>query len=315
MNDRLGGNKVKFDQMLKQAAQLEDSIVAIASADDEEVMDAVALAIEHDLARFHLFGDATRIQKMTHDRGLLESKIVITHTATAQEAAERAAYAVRKGDASVLMKGLVPTATFMKAVLNKETGLRSGNVLSHVALFEVPGRDSAIGLTDAAIHIAPTLEDKVHIIENGVSALRAIGYTLPKVAVLAAVEVVNPTMQATIDAALLTQMNRRGQIKDCLVDGPLALDNAVNLEAAKQKGLTGDVAGAADLLVVPQIEVGNVIYKSLMYFAHASVAAILVGAKAPVVLTSRADTAEAKLYSLAFALLNAQQTKKIKQTI
>ncbi|AFS70029.1 MULTISPECIES: phosphate butyryltransferase [Exiguobacterium] len=306
---------MRFDQMVRQAARLEDSVVAIASADDEEVMDAVSLAIENELARFHLFGDATRIQKMIHDRKLSESQFVITHTATAQEAAERAAYAVRKGDADVLMKGLVPTATFMKAVLNKETGLRSGNVLSHVALFEVPGRETAIGLTDAAIHIAPTLEDKVHIIENGVTALRAIGYTLPKVAVLAAVEVVNPTMQATIDAALLTQMNRRGQIKDCLVDGPLALDNAVNLEAAKQKGLTGDVAGAADLLVVPQIEVGNVIYKSLMYFAQASVAAILVGAKAPVVLTSRADTAEAKLYSLAFALLNAQPTKKLTQTI
>lgn len=301
--------------MVQQAAGLEDAVVAIASADDEEVMDAVSLAIENDLARFHLFGDATRIQKMIHDRQLSESQFVITHTATAQEAAERAAYAVRKGDADVLMKGLVPTATFMKAVLNKETGLRSGKVLSHVALFEVPGRETAIGLTDAAIHIAPTLEDKVHIIENGVTALRAVGYSLPKVAVLAAVEVVNPTMPATIDAALLTQMNRRGQIKDCLVDGPLALDNAVNLEAAKQKGLAGDVAGAADLLVVPQIEVGNVIYKSLMYFAQASVAAILVGAKAPVVLTSRADTAEAKLYSLAFALLNAQPTKKIKQTI
>ncbi|ACB60395.1 Phosphate butyryltransferase [Exiguobacterium sibiricum 255-15] len=301
--------------MVQQAAGLEDAVVAIASADDEEVMDAVSLAIENDLARFHLFGDATRIQKMIQDRQLSESQFVITHTATAQEAAERAAYAVRKGDADVLMKGLVPTATFMKAVLNKETGLRSGKVLSHVALFEVPGRETAIGLTDAAIHIAPTLEDKVHIIENGVTALRAVGYSLPKVAVLAAVEVVNPTMPATIDAALLTQMNRRGQIKDCLVDGPLALDNAVNLEAAKQKGLTGDVAGAADLLVVPQIEVGNVIYKSLMYFAQASVAAILVGAKAPVVLTSRADTAEAKLYSLAFALLNAQPTKKIKQTI
>ncbi|WP_255412937.1 phosphate butyryltransferase [Exiguobacterium sp. RIT594] len=306
---------MRFEQMVQQAADLEDAVVAIASADDEEVMDAVALAIENDLARFHLFGDATRIQKMIHERQLSEAQFVITHTATAQEAAERAAYAVRKGDADVLMKGLVPTATFMKAVLNKETGLRSGNVLSHVALFEVPGRETAIGLTDAAIHIAPTLEDKVHIIENGVTALRAVGYSLPKVAVLAAVEVVNPTMQATIDAALLTQMNRRGQIKDCLVDGPLALDNAVNLEAAKQKGLTGDVAGAADLLVVPQIEVGNVIYKSLMYFAHASVAAILVGAKAPVVLTSRADTAEAKLYSLAFALLNAQPIKKIKQTI
>ncbi|WP_041261518.1 phosphate butyryltransferase [Exiguobacterium artemiae] len=306
---------MRFEQMVQQAAGLEDAVVAIASADDEEVMDAVSLAIENDLARFHLFGDATRIQKMIQDRQLSESQFVITHTATAQEAAERAAYAVRKGDADVLMKGLVPTATFMKAVLNKETGLRSGKVLSHVALFEVPGRETAIGLTDAAIHIAPTLEDKVHIIENGVTALRAVGYSLPKVAVLAAVEVVNPTMPATIDAALLTQMNRRGQIKDCLVDGPLALDNAVNLEAAKQKGLTGDVAGAADLLVVPQIEVGNVIYKSLMYFAQASVAAILVGAKAPVVLTSRADTAEAKLYSLAFALLNAQPTKKIKQTI
>ncbi|WP_290830199.1 phosphate butyryltransferase [Exiguobacterium sp.] len=306
---------MRFEQMVQQAAGLEDAVVAIASADDEEVMDAVSLAIENDLARFHLFGDATRIQKMIHDRQLSESQFVITHTATAQEAAERAAYAVRKGDADVLMKGLVPTATFMKAVLNKETGLRSGKVLSHVALFEVPGRETAIGLTDAAIHIAPTLEDKVHIIENGVTALRAVGYSFPKVAVLAAVEVVNPTMPATIDAALLTQMNRRGQIKDCLVDGPLALDNAVNLEAAKQKGLAGDVAGAADLLVVPQIEVGNVIYKSLMYFAQASVAAILVGAKAPVVLTSRADTAEAKLYSLAFALLNAQPTKKIKQTI
>ncbi|MGX8178067.1 phosphate butyryltransferase [Exiguobacterium artemiae] len=306
---------MRFEQMIQQAAQLEDAVVAIASADDAEVMDAVALAMENDLARFHLFGDATRIQKMIQERCLSESQFVITHTATPQEAAERAAYAVRKGDADVLMKGLVPTATFMKAVLNKEMGLRSGNVLSHVALFEVPGRETAIGLTDAAIHIAPTLEDKVHIIENGVTALRAIGYTLPKVAVLAAVEVVNPTMQATIDAALLTQMNRRGQIKDCLVDGPLALDNAVNLQAAKQKGLTGDVAGAADLLVVPQIEVGNVIYKSLMYFAQASVAAILVGAKAPVVLTSRADTAEAKLYSLAFALLNAQPTKRVKQTI
>ncbi|UKS56970.1 phosphate butyryltransferase [Exiguobacterium acetylicum] len=305
---------MRFSEMVEQAARLEDSVVAIAAADDEEVMDAVALAIENDLARFHLFGDATRIQQMIQKRALRESQFVITHTSTSQEAAERAAHAVRKGDASVLMKGLVPTATFMKAVLNKETGLRSGNVLSHVALFEVPGRESAIGLTDAAIHIQPSLEDKVKIIENGVSALRALGYGLPKVAVLAAVEVVNPTMQATIDAALLTQMNRRGQIKDCLVDGPLALDNAVNLVAAQQKGLTGDVAGQADLLVVPQIEVGNVIYKSLMYFAHASVAAILVGARAPVVLTSRADTAEAKMYSLAFALLNAQQTKKVKQT-
>jgi len=299
--------------MLKEASALEDATVAIAAADDQEVMEAVSLALKHDLAKFHLFGDATRIQKMASKLELDMSRLVVTHTSSSKEAADRAAFAVRKGEADVLMKGIVRTATFMKAVLNKETGLRSGDVLSHVALFEVPGRDRAIGLTDAAIHISPTLEDKVHIIENGVSALRAIGYELPKVAILAAVEVVNLTMQATVDAALLTQMNRRGQIKDCIVDGPLALDNAVNRAAAEQKGLTGEVAGQADLLVVPQIEVGNVIYKSLMYFARASVAAILVGAKAPVVLTSRADTAEAKLYSLAFALLNAQSKKTTKQ--
>jgi len=221
--------------------------------------------------------------------------------------AKRATLAVKTGEADVLMKGMVATSTFMKAVLSREAGLRTNRTLSHIALFQIPNRERLIGVTDAAIHIAPTLEEKVDIIANAVDAMTDIGYELPRVAAIAAVEVVNPQMAATTDAALLAQMNRRGQIKGCVVDGPLALDNAVDMVAAKQKGIESEVAGQADLLLVPYIEVGNVLYKSMMYFAGASVAAIVVGAAAPVVLTSRADTAEAKLYSLAFALLHAKK--------
>ena len=182
----------------------------------------------------------------------------------------------------------------MKAVLNKEWGLRKGSVLSHVAAFEVPNYDRLIFVTDAAMNIAPDVTQKAAIIQNTVEVARAIGIDLPKVAPIAAVEVVNPAMQATIDAAMLTQMNRRGQIKNCVVDGPLALDNAVSQIAAEHKGIVSDVAGKADILLVPTIEAGNVLYKSLVYFADAKVGAMIAGAKAPIVLTSRADSAETK---------------------
>lgn len=204
------------------------------------------------------------------------------------------------------MKGNVPTATILKEVLNKEYGLRTGSVLSHVAAFEVPDYDQLIFVTDAAMNVAPDLNQKVQIVQNSVQVARALGIEMPKVAPLAAVEVVNPTMQATVDAALLTQMNNRGQIKDCIVDGPLALDNAVSALAAEHKGIKSEVAGQADILFVPTIEVGNVLYKSLIYFAKAKVGAIIAGAKAPIVLTSRADSAESKLYSLALAVCSVK---------
>ena len=205
------------------------------------------------------------------------------------------------------MKGNLSTSLILKAVLNKEHGLRTGNVLSHVAVFDVPHYDRPILVTDAAMNITPSLEEKVQIIQNAVNVAHSIGIEMPKVAPIAAVEVVNPLMPATVEAALLTQMNRRGQIKGCVIDGPLALDNAINIEAAKQKGIQSEVAGQADILLVPAIETGNVLYKSLIYFAKAKVGAILAGAKAPVVLTSRADSSESKLYSLALAISVAQQ--------
>ncbi|MEQ2526112.1 phosphate butyryltransferase [Bacillaceae bacterium CLA-AA-H227] len=300
--------KMKLESLIEKATQFDEVTVAIAAAEDEDVLEAVQAAIDRELARFLLFGNKEKIEEMIErkfPKVLGSERIKIVHTPTNQLATERAVKAVSLNEANVLMKGNVPTATLLKAVLNKDFGLRTGNVLSHVAVFEVPNFDRFIFVTDAAMNIAPDLGQKVQIINNSVQIARKIGIERPLVAPIAAVEVVNPDMPATTDAALLTQMNRRGQIKDCLVDGPLALDNAISIAAAEHKGIESEVAGRADILFVPTIEVGNALYKSLTYFANAKVGAVIAGAKAPIVLTSRADSAESKLYSLAVAICSA----------
>lgn len=299
---------MKLDELISRATRLPSKVVAIAAAEDAEVMEAVAHALEKDLASFILFGDEEKITSMLASHQIENSHegVRIVPAANAKEAAQLAVKAVSSKEADVLMKGNVPTATILKEVLNKEYGLRTGSVLSHVAAFEVPGYDRLIFVTDAAMNIEPTLDQKVQIVQNSVSVARALGLEMPKVAPLAAVEVVNPAMQATVDAALLTQMNHRGQIKDCIIDGPLALDNAVSALAAEHKGIKSEVAGQADILFVPTIEVGNVLYKSLIYFANAKVGAVISGAKAPIVLTSRADSAESKLNSLALAVCSVK---------
>ncbi|WP_434801626.1 phosphate butyryltransferase [Robertmurraya yapensis (ex Hitch et al 2024)] len=299
---------MKLESLIEKATQFDEVTVAIAAAEDEDVLEAVQAAIDRELARFLLFGNKEKIEEMIErkfPKVLGSERIKIVHTPTNQLATERAVKAVSLNEANVLMKGNVPTATLLKAVLNKDFGLRTGNVLSHVAVFEVPNFDRFIFVTDAAMNIAPDLGQKVQIINNSVQIARKIGIERPLVAPIAAVEVVNPDMPATTDAALLTQMNRRGQIKDCLVDGPLALDNAISIAAAEHKGIESEVAGRADILFVPTIEVGNALYKSLTYFANAKVGAVIAGAKAPIVLTSRADSAESKLYSLAVAICSA----------
>jgi phosphate butyryltransferase len=301
---------MKLEYLLEKATQQENQTVAVAAAEDEEVIEAVAEAVNLGLANFLLYGDKVQIELLIKEKNsqlLSNPAIKIIHTNTKQLAAENAVKAVKLNEADVLMKGNIPTASILKAVLNKEYGLRTGNVLSHVAVFEVDGYEQFIFLTDAAMNIAPDLEQKAQIINNAVQIARKIGVEVPKVAPIAAVEVVNPTMQATLDAAALTVMNKRGQIKDCMVDGPLALDNAISKFAAEHKGIQSDVAGQADILLVPTIEVGNALYKSLVYFAKAKVGAVIAGAKAPIVLTSRADTAESKLYSLALALCSASK--------
>ncbi|PEJ11163.1 phosphate butyryltransferase [Bacillus wiedmannii] len=299
---------MKLEHLIDQAAGQPKKTVAVAVAEDHEVIEAVAKAIKLQLAQFRLYGNQEEIMGMLQEHGLQTSEhIEVIAAASSAEAAELSVKAVRNGEADVLMKGNIPTANILKAVLNKEWGLRKGSVLSHVAAFEVPNYDRLIFVTDAAMNIAPDVTQKAAIIQNTVEVAQAIGIDLPKVAPIAAVEVVNPAMQATIDAAMLTQMNRRGQIKNCVVDGPLALDNAVSQIAAEHKGIVSDVAGKADILLVPTIEAGNVLYKSLVYFADAKVGAMIAGAKAPIVLTSRADSAETKVYSLALAVATASK--------
>lgn len=294
-----------LETLIDKATQNDAKTVAVAAAEDKEVIDAVLDALNRNLAHFLLFGDQEKIMSILQLKGIdanSENRLTIIHTASLAEAADSAVKAVSSKEAHVLMKGNLPTNIILRSVLNKEFGLRTGSVLSHTAVFEVPGFERFIIVTDAAMNIAPDLQLKVQIVKNAVALAKAIGIETPKLAPIAAVEEVNPAMQATLDAAALTMMNRRGQIKGCIIDGPLALDNAISALAAEHKGIQSEVAGEADILLVPAIEVGNALYKSLIYFANAKVGAVISGAKAPIVLTSRADSAESKLYSLALAL-------------
>ncbi|MFC4558757.1 phosphate butyryltransferase [Virgibacillus kekensis] len=293
-------------ELTEKAKHEQKKTVAVAAAADREVLIAVKKAAELNLCSFLLFGNEAEIHKQAGSVGLYLNSDQINVVDAGGDPAGSAVRTVNDKSADILMKGNVPTKTLLAAVLNKEWGLRSGSVLSHVALFEIPAYERVIFLTDAAMNISPGLKEKTEIIKNAVKVAHGIGLGEPKAAVLAAVEVVNESMQATTDAALLTQMQKRGQIGGCIVDGPLAFDNAVSLKAAGQKNITSDVAGMADILVVPNIETGNALYKSFMYFANAKVASVLSGAKAPIVLTSRADSSESKLYSLSLALLSSK---------
>ncbi len=275
-----------FDELLK-AAQAKSAkrmpVLAIAQAGDPHIEEAVHEAEQLGLIK------GLRIQK--------DDPV---------EAAREAVAAVRRGEAQLLMKGLLQTATIMKAVLNKEEGLRTGRALSHACVFEVPGWHKLVFITDVALNVAPDAARKADIIRNQVIMAQALGVEKPKVAALAAVETLNPDMPATLDARQLQEMAERGELGNCYVQGPLALDLAVSPESGHTKGVTGPVIGDADILLVPDIEAGNMLYKGLVYFAKARPAGIIMGAKCPVVLLSRADSPDAKLMSIALAVLSAE---------
>lgn len=300
---------MKLTDLIRQASASNDNVVAVASAADIEVLEAVSMAIEHNMASFRLYDKEQKLKEMMiqHFPHLLNHPRIFTqHVKDDQQSAIAAVKSVHLNEANVLMKGHIPTALILKAVLNPDFGLRTGSVLSHVAAFEIYGFERLIFVTDAAMNIAPDLSQKAQIVQNAVLVAQSVGVKNPIVAPLAAVETVNPSMQPTLDAAALVAMNTRGQIKGCVIDGPVALDNAISVEAAHHKGLTGPHAGQADILLVPNIEAGNILYKSLVYFARAKVGAVIVGAKAPIVLTSRSDSAESKLNSLALAICSSK---------
>ena len=296
-----------FDQVIEIAKKRGPKKVALACAEDIDALKAINEAKKVGIVEAILVGDEEKIKVNAKNENIDLSQYEIVHEADMVEASRKAVELVSTGKAHMVMKGLVDTSIILKAVLDKEIGLRTGNPLSHVALFQVPGFDKMHLVTDAAMTIAPDLEGKKALINNVVPVARALDIQMPKVAVICAKEKPNPKMPDTMDARALQEMNERGEIKDCIVGGPLALDNAVSKKAAEIKGIDHPVAGDADILLTGDIEAGNVLYKSMIYFGKAKNAGVIVGAKAPIVLTSRADSDEAKLYSIALGVLCAAE--------
>ncbi|MGL5380781.1 phosphate butyryltransferase [Clostridium sp.] len=298
-----------FNDLLVKLKGCNKKKVAVAVAQDEPVLEAVKAAKEKDIAEAILVGDEDQIREIANKIDMDLSQFEIINEKNIAKAALKAIELVSSGSADMVMKGLVDTATFLRSVLNKEVGLRTGKLMSHVSVFEIEGIDRLILLTDAAFNTYPDLKAKVQILNNSVGVAKACGIDTPKVAPVCAVEVVNPDMPATIDASLLSKMSDRGQIKGCIVDGPLALDNALSEEAAHHKGITGPVAGKADIILLPNIETANVMYKTLTYTSNSKNGGLLVGTSAPVILTSRADSFETKVNSIALAALVAESNK------
>ena len=252
------------------------------------------------LAGFILVGDQDKTKKLAADAGLDISDFELIHEPDDVLSCTKAVELVAQGHATALMKGLIDTSVILKAALDRETGIRIGRKLSHIAVFELESYHKLLFLTDAAINIAPTIDDRVQIIQNAADALNSLGITKPEVALLAAKEKADPKMPVTMDCAEIAKM----PFENCIVDGPLALDCAISAEACAIKGINSPVGGDADLLVVPDIEAGNVLYKSLAFLGGARVGGVVLGAKRPIIMTSRADSADSKLISIALAVMS-----------
>ena len=299
--------KKTFDDLIWQVKHCSTKKVAVACAQDDAVLEAVKVAKERGIADAILVGDADKINEIAASMKMDLSGFEIIDEKDTMTAALTAVKLVHDGKADMYMKGLIDTKSFLKSVLDKEVGLRSGRTLSHVCVFEIEGVDKLLFLTDVAFQTYPTLEDKVGIIENTVEVCQACGIDTPKDAPLAAVEVVNPTMPATVEAAELTKMCEEGKITGCIVDGPLSMDLAIDPEAALHKGATGrKIVGDADILLFPDIHAGNLVYKTLVHTADVKNGNIITGTKAPVILTSRSDDFETKVNSLALGSVVAE---------
>lgn len=299
-----------FKELMNVVINGKTQTISVAVAQDTDVLSAVNSAYKMGIANAILVGDKDEIEKIAKEIDMDINNFEIIDEKDKEKACKVAINLVREGKASLPMKGFVDTSVILKAVLNKEYGLKTGNLISHVGVLEVSGFDRLFVLSDSAMTIAPTLENKVDIINSSVKIAHALGNKEPKVAVICAVEKVNNKMPATLDAQELTRMNEEKIIKNCLVKGPLAIDNAVSIEAANHKGITHPVAGNADILIAPDIEAGNILNKSMEYFARAEKAGVIMGAKTPIILTSRASSDISKLHSIALGALVVQQLGK-----
>ena len=298
-----------FDEVLNKAKDYGPKKMAVASAGAEDVLKAVEAARREGLSDSILVGNKDEIVQIANEMDIDPTNYEIIDQPDKTEATRYAVELVRNKKASILMKGMIGTARILKAILDKEVGLRTDRMLSHVYTLQIKGYDRLLTMTDGAMSISPDLKQKAQIIQNAIYYTHSMGIEKPKVAAIAALELVNPDMPATVDAACLAKMSERGQIVGGIVDGPLGFDNAISKEAAKHKGVESPVSGEVDIVLVPNIESGNIFAKGLVYLAEAVPAGLLLGAKAPVVLVSRSDTAQSKLYSIALGVLMSEMTK------
>ncbi len=290
-----------LNELVESAKQKKTRKLVLAAAGDEDALLAVKNAVNNGLIEPVLVGNMLNVniiaKKIDFDISGYESY----HEEDKFLASKKAVSLIREGKAEILMKGAVGTGTMMKAVLDKEIGLRKGDTLSHVAVFESPYYHKLLGVTDAAMNVNPDLETKIAIILNAIEVFHKLGIHTPKVAIVGSVETVNPRMEATMHAATISMMNYRKQITGCIIDGPLAIDNAISKKSAELKNITSEVAGDTDIIMAPNIDGANILYKTLNFLGGAVAGAVIMGAKAPVVLTSRSDSDKSKFLSIALA--------------
>jgi len=294
-----------FDELLVAARARGPATIAVAAAHDPDVIEALKRARELGLAEGVLVGQGSAIRALAREGGLDLPDSQIVNEPDPVAATRQAIALVREGRAGLLMKGKIATASLIRAVLDKDSGLRTSRQLSQVIVFQAPGLQRLMLLTDAAINIAPTLAQKAELCRNAVEVAKAIGIEKPNVAALCALELVNPEMPATVDAAALCAMNRRGQLPGCYIEGPIALDAPLSKFAAERKGIRSPVVENTDIFLAPDIEAANILYRALVYFANAESGGIVLGARVPVVLLSRAETAQTKVHSIAIGVLTA----------
>jgi len=295
----------KFEQLMAEAKRVGPKMVVVALPHEQEILLAAGDAEREGIADFSLVGDRSLIRQLAADHDIDINRMMVIEEAEPKAAARKAMELLRLGHADLAMKGKIKTGDFLRAAFDREAGLRAGRLFTHVGVFEIPGFDRLLLVTDAGVVVAPTLQQKVEIVQNAIMVAQRLGIEAPKVAVLAATEMVNPKIPTTLDAANLAKMADRGQIQGGLVDGPLALDNAISRESAAIKGITGPVAGYADILVAPDVEAGNMLSKAISYFAKGRMAGVVVGGKSPLIVASRSDPHEVKLMSIALGVLLA----------
>lgn len=312
MNKQSGTGK--YERLLERCRKLEPVPTAVAYPCEESALLGAVEAAGEKLIRPILVGPARTIESIARAAGVDVGGLQIVDVPESHESARRAVELVRKGEAELLMKGSLHTDELMGAVVSREGGLRTARRISHVFVMDVPSYHKVLIVTDGAINIAPALEDKVDICQNAIDLAASLGLERPKVAILAAVETVTSKMPATIDAACLCKMADRGQIKGGLLDGPLAFDNAISQQAAETKGIRSDVAGDPDILLAPDLEAGNILAKQLSFLANADSAGLVLGARVPIILTSRADSVRSRIASSGVAMLAAHARRQALST-